>query len=158
VNAVIRDLRQEGFWIEPLEIKMIGSNDPIAKDMVALRDSRLARTPTRFRGNRFGELAFEEAHIYPPRRVFVFEYRRRGQTTQWDAVSPGICTPCDPGDLWNDAEVRVDQQGGKVIITVYSEEGLREGDAAPAEELANQEFKKRFPGHGVIYLPEENRA
>jgi hypothetical protein len=103
VNAVIRELRQEGFSIDPLEIKMIGQHDPVAKEMVAHRDSRSAKTPTRFHGNWLGELAVEEAYIYPPRRVFVFEYRRRGQTSQWDAVSPGHCALCAPvtyGTTW----------------------------------------------------------
>jgi hypothetical protein len=65
VNAVIRDMQKEGIWLD-LEKKVIGLNNPIAKDMAAHRDSRLpARIPTWFRGARLGELPVEEAYIYP---------------------------------------------------------------------------------------------
>jgi hypothetical protein len=66
VNTLIRAMQKEGFGIDPLEIKVIGPHDPIARDMAAQRDGRLARTPAWFRGSRLGELAVEEAYIYPP--------------------------------------------------------------------------------------------
>jgi len=65
VNAVIREMEKEGFRMDPFEKKVIGPNDPIARDMVAHRGGP-ARTPTRFRGSRLGDLAVEEAYIYPP--------------------------------------------------------------------------------------------
>jgi hypothetical protein len=66
VNDVIRDMERDGFSIDPFEIKVIGSHDPIARDLVAQQAGRPARTPTRFRGSRLGELAVEESYIYPP--------------------------------------------------------------------------------------------
>jgi hypothetical protein len=66
VNAVIRKMEEEGFGMDPFEKKVIGPHDPIARDMVAHREARPAGPPTRFRGNRLGELAVEEAYIYPP--------------------------------------------------------------------------------------------
>jgi hypothetical protein len=147
---------EEGILTEPPEKKVIAPDDPIAKAIVAHRANRPTRIPMRFRGSRLGELAVEEAYIYPPPMVFVFEYRRRGQTTHWEAVDPGQCVPCAPDDRWTDAEVRVEQQGGRVVIRVYSEEALEEADATPAEELANEELQKRFPGHTIDYPRDED--
>jgi hypothetical protein len=66
VNTVILEMQQEGIGINPFEIKVIGPHDPTAKDMIAYRDGRPARTPTWFRGSRLGELAAEGAYLYPP--------------------------------------------------------------------------------------------
>jgi hypothetical protein len=66
VNTVIRKMEEEGFGMDPFAIKVIGPHDPIARDMAAHREARPAGPPRRFRGNRLGELAFEEAYIYPP--------------------------------------------------------------------------------------------
>jgi len=66
VNSVIREMQPEGFGMDPFEIKLIGTHDPIAKDLVAHRAPRPA--VLRYRrtaGSRFGELAVEEAFIYP---------------------------------------------------------------------------------------------
>ncbi|MBI1915981.1 MAG: hypothetical protein HYS12_14785 [Planctomycetes bacterium] len=65
VNAVIREMEKEGFGMDPFEQKVIGPHNPIARDMVAHR-GRLTRTPKRFWGSRLGNLAIEEAYIYPP--------------------------------------------------------------------------------------------
>ena len=66
VNAVMRGMEEDGLWVDPFEIKVIGPHDPTAKDMIAYRDGRPARTPTWFRGSRLGELAAEGAYLYPP--------------------------------------------------------------------------------------------
>jgi hypothetical protein len=66
VITVVRELENEGLWIDPFEIKVIGPKDPIARDIAAHQDTRRAKIPTRFRGSRLGELAVEEAYIYPP--------------------------------------------------------------------------------------------
>jgi hypothetical protein len=66
VNAVIRKMEEEGFGMDPFEKKVIGPHDPIARDMVAHRAARPGGPPTPFRGSRLGELAVEEAYIYPP--------------------------------------------------------------------------------------------
>jgi hypothetical protein len=65
VNAVIREMQKEDLWIDPFDKKVIGPHDPIARDIMAHR-SRRARTLTWFGGSRLGELAVEEACIYPP--------------------------------------------------------------------------------------------
>jgi hypothetical protein len=66
VNAVIRKMEEEGFRMDPFEKKVIGPHDSIARDMVANRAARPGGPPTPFRGNHLGELAVEEAYIYPP--------------------------------------------------------------------------------------------
>ncbi|MBY0527775.1 MAG: hypothetical protein K2R98_30535 [Gemmataceae bacterium] len=65
VNAVIREMEKEGFGMDPFNKKVIGPHDPIAKDMIAHR-GRPGSPPTLFPGNRLGDLAVEEASIYPP--------------------------------------------------------------------------------------------
>jgi hypothetical protein len=59
-------MQQEGCWIEPLEVKVIGPHDSVARDLLALRKGRKAPTPFWFRGSRLGDLAIEEAFVYPP--------------------------------------------------------------------------------------------
>jgi hypothetical protein len=88
-------------------------------------------------------------------RVFIFEYRRRGQTTQWDAIHPGHCVRCNAEDRWADQEVRVEEQPGSLSISVCCEEALEKNDATLAEELANEEFRRRLPGHTIVYEPAE---
>lgn len=65
VNEVIRELQKEGFGMDPFAKKVIGPHDPIAADLVANRDGRPGGPPTSFRGSRLGDLAVEEAFIYP---------------------------------------------------------------------------------------------
>jgi hypothetical protein len=69
VNAVIRQMEEEGLWIDPFEIKVIGPNNPTARDIVANRRDRPSRIPTRFQGARLGEVAVEEAFLYPPTAI-----------------------------------------------------------------------------------------
>ena len=66
VNEVIRQMQQEGILTEVPEKKVVGPHDPIAKDMLAHRGGRPTRIPTRFEGARLGELAVDEAFLYPP--------------------------------------------------------------------------------------------
>jgi hypothetical protein len=65
VNSVFREMQKEGFGMDPFEIKLIRPHDPIAKDIAAHRASRPGGTPRPFAGSRLGELAVEQAWIYP---------------------------------------------------------------------------------------------
>jgi hypothetical protein len=47
------------------EVSLVHSSDPIAKEAMAQRDRRPGRIPIRYRGKRLGNLAIEEAYIYP---------------------------------------------------------------------------------------------
>jgi hypothetical protein len=66
VNQVIRALEEEGFAMEPDAKKVVGLHDPMVRDMMANRQSRPGGRPVLFRGARLGDLAIEEAYIYPP--------------------------------------------------------------------------------------------
>jgi hypothetical protein len=68
LNTLMRELQKEAFWIDPLEVKLIGADDPVTRAVVAVRDRHPGRAPTWFRGDRLGELATEEAYIYWMRR------------------------------------------------------------------------------------------
>ena len=65
VNLVIREMQKEGFGMEPFPKKVISPQDPIAKDILAHRRGRQGGPPTPFQGSRLGDLAVEEAYIYP---------------------------------------------------------------------------------------------
>jgi hypothetical protein len=66
VNTIISQLQEDGFWIDPLEIKAIGPTDPVAKAVLAARDRYAGRVGTHIPGERLGPLATEEAYLYPP--------------------------------------------------------------------------------------------
>jgi len=66
VNEVIRELQPDDFWMEPFAKKVIGPHEPIAKEILRHWGSRPFRTPMWFRGPKLGDLAVEEALIYPP--------------------------------------------------------------------------------------------
>jgi hypothetical protein len=65
VHTVIRQLPQP-FSIHPFDVKLIATADPVAKAMLAVRDTNGVSAPTWFRGDHLGPLAVEEAYIYPP--------------------------------------------------------------------------------------------
>lgn len=55
------------FWIDPLEVRLIGPSNPIAQDVLAVQ-ARLPSplvSPIRWGGNRLGNLNVEGAYIYP---------------------------------------------------------------------------------------------
>jgi hypothetical protein len=91
-------------------------------------------------------------------RVFVFEYRRRGPTKQWDAVDPGKCISSDVEDRWADEEVRAEEDHGRLFIRVCCEAAIEENDAMIAEHLAIEEFQRRFPGHTLNYEPDTEES
>jgi hypothetical protein len=66
VNSVIREMLKEGFGMDPFQKKVIGPHDSIAKDLIANRGGRPGGSPTPFGGGWLGDLAVEEAYIYPP--------------------------------------------------------------------------------------------
>jgi hypothetical protein len=66
VNTVIRAMEDEGFGLDFFDKKLLGVNDPRTKDILAHRKGRPGGPPTPFRGARLGNLAIDEAYIYPP--------------------------------------------------------------------------------------------
>jgi hypothetical protein len=60
--------RPQPFWIDPLEIRLIGPNNPIARDVLAgLRRIPGPRvSPIRWSGTWLGNVSIEGAYLYPP--------------------------------------------------------------------------------------------
>lgn len=58
-------------WVSSSEIKIIGPENPIAKDVLALMARYPGRMATRFGGKSLGYVAIEQAHIYP-KHIFSF--------------------------------------------------------------------------------------
>ena len=57
----------DSFGIDPLEIRLIGPNNPMARDVLAaLAQARGPRDhPIRWRGTILADLSVEEAYLYP---------------------------------------------------------------------------------------------
>jgi len=53
-------------WINPLEVKLIGANHPVANAIVDLHRRFPAKIHTRYRLKELGGIPIDEAHIYPP--------------------------------------------------------------------------------------------
>ena len=65
MQPVMGKLQEEGFWIDPFEIKAVGPEEPLAS--AALETQHVSRSlPTRITGARFGNSTVEGAYIYPP--------------------------------------------------------------------------------------------
>ena len=54
------------FGIDPFEVKLIGQNNPIATDMLAIRGAGGARIATRSRRPKLGHMSVEETYVYAP--------------------------------------------------------------------------------------------
>jgi hypothetical protein len=61
--SILREMQPS--WLSMSEIKLVGADNPIARDVVALRDRHTGRIPARYRGPTVGNLTIEEAYIYP---------------------------------------------------------------------------------------------
>lgn len=57
----------KAFWIDPLEIRLIGPTDPIAKQVLEIckRYPPPVASPIRWRGKTLGNMSVEQAYIYP---------------------------------------------------------------------------------------------
>ncbi|MCA9211360.1 MAG: hypothetical protein KDA55_23540 [Planctomycetales bacterium] len=53
-------------WLDPFQIKLLNSSDPIARDAVRIRDRYPAPLVTRYGGSSLGGTSVDGACIYPP--------------------------------------------------------------------------------------------
>ena len=53
-------------WLDPFQIKLVNSSDPIARDAIEIRDRYPAQIPTRYNGSSIGGTSIDGACIYPP--------------------------------------------------------------------------------------------
>src|SRR5262245_36303970 len=52
-------------YIDPFQVRLIGSDDPLAKAAIEVNRKYPGPMPTRFRGKDFGGVPVEEVYIYP---------------------------------------------------------------------------------------------
>jgi hypothetical protein len=66
LHPLVRAMPQP-FWIDPLEIKLIGPSNPIAQDVLAIhsRAPGLRASPIRWGGKKLGNVSIEGAYLYP---------------------------------------------------------------------------------------------
>lgn len=53
-------------WLDPFQIKLLNSSDPIAQDAIRIRDRYPAPLVTRYGGSSLGGTSIDGACIYPP--------------------------------------------------------------------------------------------
>jgi hypothetical protein len=66
LHTLIRQLPQP-FWIDPLEVKLIGETNPIAQGVLGIhrRAGAAQVSPIRWGGKKLGNLSIEGAYLYP---------------------------------------------------------------------------------------------
>jgi hypothetical protein len=65
VNAVIRQMPPP-FWVDPMEVKLIGPNDPVAKALQSIHRHYPGNSSIRYGEGRLGGMTIEGAYVYPP--------------------------------------------------------------------------------------------
>jgi hypothetical protein len=53
-------------WLDPFQIKLVNTSDPIAQDAIEIRDRYRAPLVTRYGGSSLGGMSIDGACIYPP--------------------------------------------------------------------------------------------
>lgn len=76
------------FW----PLNLINDQNPIARDALKIAGRPGKKEGIRYRGPRLGDLAIEEAYIYPRpavplRQEFEISYMRRGESDEWSATT-----------------------------------------------------------------------
>lgn len=83
----------ENLWVTDSDIKLVGKDDPIARDALDIKRRFSVNLPARSRRPQLGNLAVEETYVYPatadedepPRQAFVVSYFRQDNTNEWQA-------------------------------------------------------------------------
>ena len=53
-------------WLDPFQIKLLNSSDPLVTEVIEIRDRYPRKNPTRYSGSSIAGLAIAGATIYPP--------------------------------------------------------------------------------------------
>jgi hypothetical protein len=64
MHTVIRDLGP--LSVDRFELKLVGPDDPITKDVLAVLARSPGRKPIRYAGRPLGNVSVDDAYIYPP--------------------------------------------------------------------------------------------
>ena len=66
-GEVLRKLSgRKNQWLDPFQVKLVNSSDPIAQDAIDIRDRYPAPLVTRYGGSSLGGTSIDGACIYPP--------------------------------------------------------------------------------------------
>src|SRR3954453_13931560 len=52
------------FGIDPFEVKLVGRQNPVARDLLDIRGAGVTRVPTRSRRPKLGHMSVEETYVY----------------------------------------------------------------------------------------------
>ena len=52
-------------WFDPFQVKVVGSNAPVARDVIAIQQKFPSKMAMRLPGHPFGGRSVEDAYIYP---------------------------------------------------------------------------------------------
>lgn len=65
-REVVRRLRgRRNPWLDPFQVRLVNSTEPIAVDAMRIRDQHLAPLGVRYGGS-LGRMTIDAAYIYPP--------------------------------------------------------------------------------------------
>ena len=53
-------------WLDALQIKVVGTNKPVAKGVMGIQGKYPERLPTRYHGRPLGGVSIDEVYIYSP--------------------------------------------------------------------------------------------
>lgn len=53
-------------WLDAFQIKLLNSSDPLAVEVIEIRNRYPLKIPTRYNGSSIAGLAIDDAYIYPP--------------------------------------------------------------------------------------------
>jgi hypothetical protein len=67
VLRLVREMRTP--YIDPFQVRLIGSDDPLAKAAFEINQKFPGPIPTRLRGKNFGGIPVEEVYIYPAQNL-----------------------------------------------------------------------------------------
>ncbi len=66
-REVLRRLgRNTNQWLDPFQVKLVNSSDPIARDAMRIRDRHPASLATHSSGSSIGGVSIDGAYVYPP--------------------------------------------------------------------------------------------
>jgi hypothetical protein len=69
----------EPVWIDPCEIKVLKTTDPMAQDVLAAQRLHSGKRPIRYSGKRLGPVSVEAAYIYPPEVAVAVDEHGNGR-------------------------------------------------------------------------------
>jgi len=170
-------------WVTDSDIKLVGKDDPITRDVLGIKRRFSVNLPTRSKRPQLGNLAVEETYVYPAteyekkplRQSFMVNYLRIGNTNEWRAkttreeVISGAQTKGAVGYStahW-EGETSGNVKHATVLVLVEIDPNFEKSDIEHDHELffaltkqanltADQMFRQHHPD--AVILRDEGRA